>query len=99
MPSTKRREVAAASNTCGNARVCCSTCKAALISGAAARARGVAAPRRPSRPNSGSSDRKSVVWGKSVSVRVDLGGLRSITTKKQNEQTEERENTDNSTHK
>src|SRR3546814_11481912 len=28
------------------------------------------------------SDRKSVVWGKSVSVRVDLGGRRIITQKK-----------------
>src|SRR3546814_17068392 len=27
-------------------------------------------------------DRKSVVWGKSVSVRVDLGGRRSITKKR-----------------
>src|SRR3546814_11200770 len=27
------------------------------------------------------ADRKSVVWGKSVSVRVDLGGRRIITTK------------------
>src|SRR3546814_11153378 len=27
------------------------------------------------------ADRKSVVWGKSVSVRVDLGGSRSIKTK------------------
>src|SRR3546814_18603475 len=27
-------------------------------------------------------DRKSVVWGKSVSVRVDLGGLRVIKKKK-----------------
>src|SRR3546814_17385129 len=26
-------------------------------------------------------DRKSVVWGKSVSVRVDLGGLRILTKK------------------
>src|SRR3546814_17234521 len=29
------------------------------------------------------SDRKSVVWGKSVSVRVDLGGRRIIKKKKQ----------------
>src|SRR3546814_16081397 len=29
-------------------------------------------------------DRKSVVWGKSVSVRVDLGGLRIIKKKKKN---------------
>src|SRR3546814_18834603 len=28
-------------------------------------------------------DRKSVVWGKSVSVRLDLGGRRSIKKKKQ----------------
>src|SRR3546814_12683625 len=28
-------------------------------------------------------DRKSVVWGKSVSVRVDLGGRRNIKKKKQ----------------
>src|SRR3546814_14163920 len=28
------------------------------------------------------SDRKSVVWGKSVSVRVELGGCRIIKTKK-----------------
>src|SRR3546814_12387780 len=31
-------------------------------------------------------DRKSVVWGKSVSVRVDLGGRRSIKKKKTNKQ-------------
>src|SRR3546814_17500314 len=30
--------------------------------------------------------RKSVVWGKSVSVRVDLGGRRRIKKKKQNKQ-------------
>src|SRR3546814_19114817 len=30
----------------------------------------------------GSADRKSVVQGKSVSVRADLGGLRRIKTKK-----------------
>src|SRR3546814_17373685 len=29
-----------------------------------------------------SGDRKSVVWGKSVSVRVDLGGRRIIKTKR-----------------
>src|SRR3546814_20794444 len=33
------------------------------------------------RQNAG-EDRKSVVWGKSVSVRVDLGGRRIIKTKK-----------------
>src|SRR3546814_18900176 len=32
-------------------------------------------------------DRKSVVWGKSVSVRVDLGGSRLIKKKKDNEKT------------
>src|SRR3546814_17373796 len=32
------------------------------------------------------ADRKSVVWGKSVSVRVDLGGRRIIKKKKQNKQ-------------
>src|SRR3546814_17424015 len=31
----------------------------------------------------GGGDRKSVVWGKSVSVRVDLGGRRIIKKKKQ----------------
>src|SRR3546814_11367429 len=31
-------------------------------------------------------DRKSVVWGKSVSVRVDLGGRRLITKKKKIQQ-------------
>src|SRR3546814_13341902 len=31
---------------------------------------------------SGAPDRKSVVWGKSVSVRVDLGGRRIIKKKK-----------------
>src|SRR3546814_12035153 len=35
----------------------------------------------PSSPLPG-SDRKRVVWGKSVSVRVDLGGRRSIKKKK-----------------
>src|SRR3546814_20547759 len=30
------------------------------------------------------SDRKSVVWGKSVSVRVDIGGRRIINKKKTN---------------
>src|SRR3546814_17627698 len=33
-------------------------------------------------PARGGQDRKSVVEGKSVSVRVDLGGSRSIQTKK-----------------
>src|SRR3546814_18196678 len=32
----------------------------------------------------GARDRKSVGWGKSVSVRVDLGGRRLIKQKKQN---------------
>src|SRR3546814_16807964 len=36
---------------------------------------------RPSR-----KDRKSVVWGKSVSVRVDTGGRRIIKTNKQRDQ-------------
>src|SRR3546814_13588460 len=31
----------------------------------------------------GLSDRKSVVWGKSVSVRLDLGGRRIVTKKTQ----------------
>src|SRR3546814_11476676 len=31
---------------------------------------------------SGGGDRKSVVWGKSVSVRVDLGGRRFLSKKK-----------------
>src|SRR3546814_17649231 len=34
-------------------------------------------------PGSLMADRKSVVWGKSVSVRVDLGGRRIIKNKKQ----------------
>src|SRR3546814_17052307 len=33
-------------------------------------------------PAAGSADRKSVVEGKSVSVRVDLGGRRTLKTKK-----------------
>src|SRR3546814_19961389 len=33
------------------------------------------------------ADRKSVVWGKSVSVRVDLGGRRFIKKKKHNNHT------------
>src|SRR3546814_19292913 len=37
--------------------------------------------RLPADPQPG-RDRKSVVWGKSVSVRVALGGRRSITNKK-----------------
>src|SRR3546814_18891826 len=32
-------------------------------------------------------DRKSVVWGKSVSVRVDLGGTRIIKKKQKNKKT------------
>src|SRR3546814_15024118 len=36
----------------------------------------------PNEPVSESTDRKSVVSGKSVSVRVDLGGCRIIKTKK-----------------
>src|SRR3546814_11537714 len=31
-------------------------------------------------PAAAAADRKSVVWGKSVSVRLDLGGLRIIKT-------------------
>src|SRR3546814_10980571 len=34
------------------------------------------------RRSAAASDRKSVVWGKSVSVRVDLGGRRIIKKKK-----------------
>src|SRR3546814_2262059 len=34
------------------------------------------------RPRADGGDRKSVVWGKSVSVRVELGGLRLIKKKK-----------------
>src|SRR3546814_4938262 len=34
-----------------------------------------------------SADRKSAVWGKSVSVRVDLGGRRIIKKKKKNKKT------------
>src|SRR3546814_18598863 len=37
-------------------------------------------------------DRKSVVWGKSVSVRVDLGGPRQIKKKKNNKNTERNRN-------
>src|SRR3546814_11854854 len=36
-----------------------------------------------SRPMASNADRKRVVWGKSVSVRVDLGGRRIIQEKKQ----------------
>src|SRR3546814_17982843 len=45
------------------------------------RVRGRGSARKEAR--GGSTDRKSVVSGKSVSVRVDLGGRRSITKKKQ----------------
>src|SRR3546814_5543975 len=38
------------------------------------------------RQRDGGRDRKSVVWGKSVSVRVDLGGRRIIKKKKQQKQ-------------
>src|SRR3546814_16389938 len=44
------------------------------------------APRQPKaaeKAASGAVDRKSVVEGKSVSVRVDIGGRRNIKTKKQ----------------
>src|SRR3546814_20442492 len=37
-------------------------------------------PRRPSGAHGRDQDRKSVVEGKSVSVRVDLGGRRNIKT-------------------
>src|SRR3546814_15162635 len=37
----------------------------------------------------GTRDRKSVVKGKSVSVRVDLGGCRTIKNKKKNKTTNE----------
>src|SRR3546814_18356483 len=37
-----------------------------------------------SRTVTSSLDRKSVVWGKSVSVRVDLGGRRIIKKRKKN---------------
>src|SRR3546814_16602041 len=47
------------------------------------RLRRVRPARRPSgHACSGSKDRKSVVEGKSVSVRVDIGGRRIIKTKK-----------------
>src|SRR3546814_11435431 len=39
------------------------------------------------------SDRKSVVYGKSVSVRVDLGGRRNIKKKKQYRKTDTEKNT------
>src|SRR3546814_13940124 len=55
--------------------------------------RAAGAPRRRARParqvgrqGDGGSDRKSVVAGKRVSVRVDLGGGRSIKKKKTEEQ-------------
>src|SRR3546814_14840816 len=38
------------------------------------------------------SDRKSVVWGKSVSVRVDLGGRRIVKKKKKQKTKEETHN-------
>src|SRR3546814_12901051 len=49
--------------------------------------------RKPSEPFATLSpkDRKSVVWGKRVSVRVDLGGRRII-KKKQLQKSEERHN-------
>src|SRR3546814_15317582 len=40
--------------------------------------------RRLSHPTRGGPDRKSVVWGTSVSVRVDLGGRRILKKKKTN---------------
>src|SRR3546814_15571831 len=43
--------------------------------------RGSPAPPRDAPPECARRDRKSVVWGKSVSVRVDLGGRRSIKKK------------------
>src|SRR3546814_12571430 len=45
--------------------------------GAPLRAPGLPCARRAGLPG----DRKSVVWGKSVSVRVDLGGRRTIKNK------------------
>src|SRR3546814_15327928 len=46
----------------------------------------------------GARDRKSVVWGKSVSVRVDLGGRRIIKKKKQqNKETNMKLKKDNTT--
>src|SRR3546814_20692108 len=49
--------------------------------------KGKAGIRRPRDDHSGFAEaqegRKSVVWGKSVSVRVDLGGRRIIKTKKE----------------
>src|SRR3546814_15756283 len=45
------------------------------------RLNGIAVARRPAQVASGTEDRKSVVWGKSVSVRVDLGGRRLIKNK------------------
>src|SRR3546814_20182555 len=44
----------------------------------------VRSARGPARPLSIARDRKSVVEGKSVSVRVDLGGRRIITKNKKN---------------
>src|SRR3546814_15847917 len=41
-----------------------------------------AALRQAVRPGRGTGDRKSVVWGKRVSVRVDHGGPRIIKKKK-----------------
>src|SRR3546814_18636466 len=40
-------------------------------------------PRMVLAPGGGALERKSVVWGKSVSVRVDLGGRRFMQKKKQ----------------
>src|SRR3546814_16132722 len=48
----------------------------------------LAGVRRPD----GTGDRQSVVWGKSVSVRVDLGGRRIIKKKKRNRHKRKRRN-------
>src|SRR3546814_14444146 len=44
------------------------------------------APRAP--PPRPPTDRKSVVWGKSVSLRVDLGGRRNIKNKRRIRETD-----------
>src|SRR3546814_18468497 len=50
---------------------------------AGASAQGFRSPARPAvDAGAGHLDRKSVVWGKSVSVRVDIGGRRLIKKKK-----------------
>src|SRR3546814_16193051 len=70
----------------------CAVCERIAASRHPRLGRGRIDERRRARGDRGGADRKSDVEGKSVSVRVDLGGRRIIQQKKQNKNTRREQN-------